>query len=230
MYLADACNALTQPTPVNAVALQHLCISSLEEPSDFIDCLTLPALTTLEIGIDLEEKPLAPWPGDALERLFKRSSCSVTRLEFVQMSVTEDVFLSFLQQLPQLEELSVKEKLGLTRIIGSDIIRALVITHKRHGALLPNLVTLDVYDTQHFTASELADVVESRGWNHRPLGVVLSGKRLRHIEVELRMAHGAVIDTEGRARLQACQRSGLDITCIWYEIDGQVSVGEVTTL
>ena len=147
----------------------------------------------------------------------------------MQMSVTEDALLAFLRQLPQLEELSVWDKYGPTRMIGSGILRALVVTHEGHAALLPHLVRLRVEDAHHFTASELADVVESRGRNREHLGLVSSGKRLRHVEVAFCMPQGAMIDKEGRARLQACQRSGLDISCTWCEIYGEESM-EVATL
>lgn len=61
------------PSTVTSTTLTSLSLKTFADCTEFIDRLTLPMLTELEIGSDVENLR-APWPGDALNRLFKRSS------------------------------------------------------------------------------------------------------------------------------------------------------------
>lgn len=201
---------------VTATAFISLSLKSSSDCSEFVDRLTLPGLAELETGDDSNENLRTPWPGDALNRLFKRSSCNVTELTLSGISTPPGALLPFLRGLPQLQLFDAEEHTGPQFLLTADIIHALSLREHGQFAILPKLLSFGYADVPHITATQLANLVESRGWGEEPQKAEPKGNRLVQVKFFYSVPHGSAIDEVGRARLRACRDAGLDIRCGWY--------------
>ena len=169
----------------------------------------------MELGDDNVE---SFWPGNALERLITRSSCSITELTLARMHIPADALISFLRSMPQLLSFVIWElNDGEYGVIGPDVIHALSLTENGQPVLLPKMTTFEVANSYQPSATQLAGMVESRGWSREDAGSNLESPRLMRVRGYFFLGLHTVADERGIARLRLCRATGLDISCQWVK-------------
>lgn len=118
----------------------------------------------------------------------------------------------------------MSEDNGPQFLLTPDIIHALSLRENGQLNILPKLKRFEYTYMSHITATQLADLVESRGWSKEQAEAEPNRNRLVQVELSFHVPHGSGIDEVGRARLRSCRDAGLDIKCKWLGAAGVVNL------
>ncbi|THV01900.1 hypothetical protein K435DRAFT_963406 [Dendrothele bispora CBS 962.96] len=206
-------------------------ISNSEDIAAFVDLVTLPSLTTLEVAMTVEHHSIE-WPQTHILSFLDRSSCVLSRLDLFRLDITEEQTIELLRHdsmSQTLVELVISRLDGdedLT-IAGDNLFKLLTIPKSESSddvtpVILPRLNTVAFAFTMgKATDGALSDMVQSRYPIPRngaaPLEHLFAVKHGLSFEESSKDAEG----------LLAMHNAGLDVVlqgdCEWYSTEEKMS-------
>jgi hypothetical protein len=163
------CSAGTQKhSVIRSDELRSLQICTRSGLPDFLDHLTLPALRDITIHFERNSshyKSNITWPQSQFTSLICRSSCSLTKLHFKSVPLSEENLLQCLRHTTlSLRELHIEDKNPLTCVTDTVLRR---LSHGssgrgQHASLCPKLETFRFSRCGSFTMDAFMNMLESR--------------------------------------------------------------------
>ena len=189
---------------------------SIDAPGKLFDCLALPALQDVCIMQD-KKRPLAPWIcQEQLISLLSRSRCSLRRLAFHDVSLTDGELIECLEHAPSLVELELRDAASYS--ITNDALHRLIYRNPEDAqvaCLAPALQVIELDAFNILNESLFMDMVQSRS----RIGIESSDtmSQLKKVAISLRYADGQLEQVVfARARVRQLRDEGLDISVVQH--------------
>ncbi|KAK7462969.1 hypothetical protein VKT23_007550 [Stygiomarasmius scandens] len=226
-YNPDLPSSIRNHLSHNLKILRLYPISNSEDIAAFVNLLTLPLLTTLEIAMTVENYAMT-WPQAKILSFLSRSSCSLTRLDLFRLDITEEQAIDLLQHgsirltLLDLVISRLEGDRNLT-IVGDELLKLLTVPKEPLGDTEPVLPRLNTavfaYTMDDATDGILSDMVKSRypaRCGTAPLEYLFI---LKHDIMQDSSRDGRYLRTASEDGLNAVV--GED--CNWYSVDEKMS-------